>query len=350
MFTAIKMYEPMTRVMNSKSRMDEVIDGVKYNDDNAVREFCREVYPKSGQIGSPDQVWQFNTALVQVAYETIVKPNIKQVLDQLAITETVDVNTSLKVYTIDQNSDVKFTLSASGTGSKLTKIGRDRKVVQSPFTASLGLTYSVLTKTEDEVEWFKMAVSKIGDALVKFIYGRMLEMASTAGVIPKENIINGAGAATYAAVAELGRKLKRRTNCIPVLLADEIMLDYVADNMITTVGNKGLGLLTDPVKKELFEQYGCKNFGKFVGMPLDNAYTTDSNDNNKLAFSAEKGFMFGANDSQKPFVVTLIGGLTQKTNADIVDGEVAFWAEQQMAISTLYGNRIGYVQDDSVLV
>lgn len=347
MFTAHKMYEPMTRVMLNQSRINEVIDGVNYNDDNAIREFCRSVYPKSGQIGSPDQVWQFNTALVQVAYETIVKPNLQQVLGHLAITETVDANTSLKVFTIDQNSDVKFTLAARGTGSKLTKIGRDRKVTQIPFSASLGLTYSVLTKTEDEVEWFKKATAKIGDALIRFIYTRMMQLAKTNGVIPATNIIDGAGAATYSEIAKKGRMIKRRTNCTPTLLADEIMLDYVADSMATTLSAKDL--VTDPVRKELFEEYGCKNFGKFVGMPLVNPYTSDANDENKLAFNPEEAFMFGAGDSQKPFAVTLIGGLVQKTNADIVDGEVAFWAEQEMAITTLYGNRVVYIKDDSVL-
>lgn len=347
MFTAHKMYEPMTRVMNSKARIDEVIDGVKYNDENAIREFCREVYPKSGQIGSPDQVWQFNTALVQVAYETIVKPNLQQVLGQLAITETVDANTSLKIFTIDQDTNIKFSLSARGTGAKLNKIGRDRKVVQVPFNASLGLTYSVLTKTEDEVEWFRKATAKIGDALVRFIYTRMMTMAKTSGVIPGSNVIDTAGGATYNAIVELGRKIKRRTNCTPALLGDEIMLDYVAGTMATTL--KASDLITDPVRKQLFEEYGCTNFGKFVGMPLVNPYTTDANDATKLEFNPEEAFMFGAGDSLKPFAVTLIGGLVQKTNADIVDGEVAFWAEQEMAITTLYGNRIGYIKDDNVL-
>ena len=347
MFTAQKMYEPMVRVMNSKSRIDEVIDGVKYNDDNAVREFCREVYPKSGQIGSPDQVWQFNTALVQVAYETIVKPNLQQVLGQVAITETVDANTSLKVFTIDQNTDIKFTLSARGTGSKLNKIGRDRKVSQIPFNASLGLTYSVLTKTEDEVEWFRKATAKIGDALIRFIYTRMMELAKKTGTLPESNVLDGSGVATYSNLVEKGRMIKRRTNCTPVLMADEIMLDKVAETMATTL--KASDLITDPVRKELFEQYGCTSFGKFVGMPLVNPYTSDANDDSKLTFNPEEAFMFGAGDSQKPFAVTLIGGLVQKTNADIVDGEVAFWAEQEMAITTLYGNRIVYIKDDNIL-
>ena len=119
--------------------------------------------------------------------------------------------------------------------------------------------------------------------------------------------------------------------------------------MLKTYGGGALDILTDPVKKELFEQFGCRQFGKFVGMTLDNPFTSDANDNTKLAFDVEKAFMFGAGDSLKPFAITLIGGLIQKTNADIVDGEIAFWAEQEMAITSLYGNRIAYIHDDGIM-
>ncbi len=337
-----KYLEPACRVFNGKARKETVsMNGVEImlDDEQAIRELCSKVFPADGQPASPDTLWQFNTVLVQVAEQFIVKPNFDKIFGVIATTKQVDKNTSLLEFTVEKDYNIKFSMIASNSGHKLVKIGDSRKVAQVPFTIGFGITYDPMTKGEDEIEWFNKAVKEIGRAEIVYIYNKCLELLGEAGAMPAANILEGANL-TYAAVRDLASVIRRRTGGRPVLLADQVMLDSFG---------KDLGdskLLFDGLAAELFGEWAPTNFGTFDGMMLENPFIDASN--TKVAMPVNEGIMFAASNKYKPLAITKIGGLVQKTNTELKDDKVQMWVQQELAITLLYPQFIGRVKDTAL--
>lgn len=327
-----------------KSLNDAAGTIIDIDDEQAVRTLCREVFPKDGQMPSPDTLWKFNTVLVQVAEQFIVKPNFDQIFGAIATTQQVDKNTSLIEYTVEKDYNIQFSMIANSSGHKLVKIGDSGKVAQVPFTIGFGITYDPLTKTMDEIDWFNKAVREIGRAENAYIYNHCLKLLKAAGALPTNNVKEAAGL-KYADVRELASVLRRRTGGRPVLLADEVMLDSLARDMAT--GDAYVTkLMFDGLAQELFGSYAPSNFGTFDGVVLDNPYISDKND--KVAMPVNEGIMYGSSSSYKPLAVTKIGTMTQKTNTELKNNRVQMWVEQELAITLLYPQFIGFVKDTSL--
>ena len=339
--------EPACRVFNGKARKEMVsMNGldVQLDDEQAIRELCQKVFPADGQMAGPETLWNFNTILVQVAEQFIVKPNFDKIFSVIATTKQVGKNTTLLKYKIEKDYNIQFSLVARNSGHSLVKIGDSGEVAQVPFSIGFGATYDPMTKTDDEVEWFNRAVKEIGRAQIVYIYNKCLEILSDAGAMPAANIIEGTDI-KYAAVRDLAAVIRRRTNGRPVLLADAVMLDSLARDMATGDAYTSK-LLWDGLAEELFGSYAPKNFGTFDGMELENPFTDAQN--TKVALPVNEGIMFAASGKYKPLAITKIGGMVQKTNTEFKDGKVQFYVEQELAITLLYPQFIGKVVDDAL--
>lgn len=343
----LKYLEPACRVFSGNARKETVsmngID-VQLDDESAIRELCNKVFPADGQMADPATMWNFNTVLVQVAEQYIVKPNFDKILGVIATTKQVDKNTTLLAYDVEKEYNIQFSMIASSSGHRLVKIGDNGKIAQVPFTIGFGATYDPLTKNEDEITWFKKAVKEIGRAEIVFIYNKCLEILNETGNLPTKNIVEGSGV-KYAEVRDLAATIRRRTGGRPVLLADAVLLDSLARDMATgdTYTSK---LMWDGLAEELFGTFAPKNFGVFDGMELDNPFTDAQN--TKVALPVNEGIMFASSNKYKPLGVTKIGGMTQKTNTELKNGKVQFFVEQELAITLLYPQFIGKVTDDAL--
>ena len=341
-----KYLEPACRVFNGKARKELVsMNGaeVQLDDENAIRELCQKVFPADGQMPSPDTLWNFNTILVQVAEQFIVKPNFDKIFSVIATTKQVDKNTTLLKYKIEKDYNIQFTMVARNSGHNLVKIGDSGEVAQVPFSIGFGATYDPMTKTDDEIEWFNKAVKEIGRAEIVYIYNKCLEILDAAGAMPAKNVVEGSGV-KYAEVRDLAATIRRRTGGRPVLLADAVMLDSLARDM---AGDNYVGkLMFDGLAEELFGSYAPKNFGTFDGVELENPFTDAQN--TKTALPVNEAIMFAGSSKYKPLGITKIGGLTQKTNTEFKDGKVQMYVEQELAITLLYPQFIGKVVDDAL--
>lgn len=316
---------------------------VAFDDEKAIRELCQKVFPASGQLSSPDTLWQFNTVLVQVAEEFIVKPNFEKIFGTFATTKQVDKNTSLVDFVVEKDYNINFSLIASNSGHKLVKIGDSRRIVQSPFTIGFGVTYDPMTKTDDEIEWFNKAVKEIGRAEIAYIYNKCLDLLSASDALPAKNVVEGSNI-TYAQVKDLAAVIRRRTGGRPVLLGDEVLLNSIGEGMVAD-GHTGK-LIWDGLAEELFGAYAPKNFGTFDGVATENPYIDDQN--TKTALPVNEGIMYAASGKYRPIAVTKIGGMIQKTNTELKNDRVQMYVEQELAITLLYPQLIGKVTDDAL--
>lgn len=342
-----KYMDAACRVFNGKARKETVsMNGVEVmlDDEQAIRELCQKVFPASGQMSDPSTIWNFNTILVQVAEQFIVKPNFDKIFSVIATTKQVDKNTTLLKYKIEKDYNIQFSMVARNSGHSLVKIGDSGEVAQVPFSIGFGATYDPMTKTDDEVEWFNRAVKEIGRAEIVYIYNKCLEILGAAGAMPAANIVEGTDI-KYAAVRDLAAVIRRRTGGRPVLLADAVMLDSLARDMATGDAYTSK-LMWDGLAEELFGAYAPKNFGTFDGMELENPFTDAQN--TKTALPVNEGIMFAASGKYKPLAITKIGGMVQKTNVEFKDGKVQFYVEQELAITLLYPQFIGKVVDDAL--
>ena len=329
-----KYMDAACRVFNGKARKETVsMNGVEVmlDDEQAIRELCQKVFPASGQMSDPSTIWNFNTILVQVAEQFIVKPNFDKIFSVIATTKQVDKNTTLLKYKIEKDYNIQFSMVARNSGHSLVKIGDSGEVAQVPFSIGFGATYDPMTKTDDEIEWFNKAVKEIGRAEIVYIYNKCLEILGAAGAMPAANIVEGTDI-KYAAVRDLAAVIRRRTGGRPVLLADAVMLDSLARDMATGDAYTRK-LMWDGLAEELFGAYAPKNFGTFDGMELENPFTDTQN--TKTALPVNEGIMFAASGKYKPLAITKIGGMVQKTNVEFKDGKVQFYVEQELAITLL---------------
>lgn len=342
-----KYLDAACRVFSGNARKETVsLNGadVQLDDEKAIRELCHKVFPADGQSANPSVVWDFNTILVQVAEQFIVKPNFDKIFSVIATTKQVDKNTSLLKYKVEKDYNIQFSMVARNSGHSLVKIGDSGEVAQVPFTIGFGVTYDPMTKTDDEVEWFNKAVKEIGRAEIVYIYNKCLEIMGAAGAMPAANIIDGSNV-KYADVRKLADVIRRRTGGRPVLLADAVMLDSLARDMATGDAYTSK-LMWDGLAEELFGAYAPKNFGTFDGMELENPFTDAQN--SKTALPVGEGIMFAASGKYKPLAITKIGGLVQKTNQEFKDDKVQMYVEQELAITLLYPQFIGKVTDDAL--
>ncbi len=343
-----KYLEPACRVFSGNARKETVSLNEKQDlhidDEEAIRSLCRKVFSEDGQMADPSTMWNFNTILVQVAEQFIVKPNLEQILGTIATIKQVDKKTSLIEYTVEKDYNIKFSLVAAGSGHKLVKIGDSRKVAQVPFSIGFGATYDPMTKTDDEIEWFNKAVKEIGRAEIAYIYNKALELMNAVGALPTNNVVSGANV-TYADVKGLASVLRRRTGGRPVLLADAALLDSIGADMAVNdpYANKAM---YDGLAQELFGAYAPQNFGTFDGVILDNPYIDD--ENSKVALPVNEGIMYSSTARVKPLAITRVGGMVQKTNTELKNNRVQFFVEQELAMTLLYPQFIGRVKDTAV--
>lgn len=339
--------EPACRVFSGKARKEIVsmnsVD-VQLDDEQAIRDLCHKVFPANGQLSDPSTMWQFNSILVQVAEQYIVKPNFEKILSVIATTKQVDKGTTLVSYKVEKDYNIQFSMIAANSGHKLVKIGETGEVPQVPFSIGFGVTYDPMTKTDDEIEWFNKAVKEIGRAEIAYIYNKCLEMLNASGNLPSNNIVEGTNI-KYANVRELAGVIRRRTGGRPVLLADAVLLDSLASDMVTTDGYVSK-LMFDGLAEELFGTFAPKNFGVFDAIELENPFTDSKN--SKTALPVNEGVMFASSSKYKPLGITKIGSMTQKTNTELKDGKVQFFVEQELAITLLYPQYIGKVVDDGL--
>lgn len=341
-----------TRVFNNESKEEKVekmVNGVMsevvYNDDELLRAYCRKVFPKDGTAPDPSTVWKFNNIMLELAENLIVKPNINQFLDLIAITKQLDANVSLERIKIERDYNIKWTLVAQGSGVRTVKLGSEKSIAQIPFTAAFGVNYDPLTKTDDEVEWYRRTVKDIGRSKINYIFKQCFNIIKATGALPTANVYTAAGL-NFSKVKDLARTIQRRTGSKAVLLADQLLLDSLATKMLADTNNGGLApLLYDGLRAELFANMAPTNFGTFIGLPMENRFTDD--DNTKYQFDTNEGIMVGSGDRYKALQVSLIGNMVQRTHEENKDNRYALWVEQEMAITLLYPNRIGLVIDTS---
>lgn len=342
-----KYLEPACNVFSGNARKETVSlndrEELQIDDEQAIRSLCRAVFPADGQQPSPDTLWQFNTILVQVAEQYIVKPNYDTVLGAIANTKQVDKGVSLIDFTVEKDYNIKFSMIAANSGHKLVKIGDNRKVPQVPFTIGFGVTYDPLTKTDDEVEWFNKAVKEIGRAKLAYIYTHALKLMEAASALPVNNTKVGSNL-TYDDARDLAAVIRRRTGGKPVLLADAALLDNIARSMVNDA--YVTKLMFDGLAEELFGAYAPQNFGTFSGVELDNPYIDD--ENSKVALPVNTGIMFGSNSRVKPLNITMVGGMTQKSLTEIKNDRVQLWVQQELAITMLYPQFVGLFKDTAV--
>lgn len=122
-------------------------------------------------------------------------------------------------------------------------MGDSKTISQLPFTIGFAVTYDPLTKTDDEVNWYRKTIKEIGRGKLTYIYRKIFEVIKASGTLPAANVKEGTGL-TFNDIKKVARTIQRRTGPKAVLLADELLLDYIASKMISDTAGGGFTAIT----------------------------------------------------------------------------------------------------------
>jgi hypothetical protein len=333
-----------TRVYNDKMIADKT-KGI--SDEKDIAAYCQKVFGQDGRTPDPSLLHQFNNVLVETADE-IAKPRVTSMFNILANVQQRKPG-DLVMYEVPTKAKARMKWAALGTGVDLVRVEGGKKTLAVPQVLQTGFYYEPLDLVQDSVKNFRALVNQVADAKVKLYLNKIAELTSKAiesGGIPAKNIKTGSGLkiADYDKLASvLGRYGGR-----PIFVADTLMIDYFARQQVTDAEFGKFA--TDQLKSEVWESLNVTKIGRTVAVNLVNPFADDAH--TKTELPVNEGYMFagGSNANRKPFYVVEYGGMRQLSEQDPEDLRIKVKIYQEAAIEMLFGQLVGYIKDDSIML
>jgi hypothetical protein len=227
----------------------------------------------------------------------------------------------------------------------LVRVEGGKKTIAVPTTLQAGFYYEPLDMVNDSVVNFRKLVNNIADAKIKLYLqtvAKIITAAIASGKIPSKNVKIGSNVAIadYNKIAAvLGRYGGR-----PLFVADTLLIDYFAGLMGADAKTKDY--LTDTIRTELLTALNVTTLGRTTAMNLVNPFTDDANSKTELPINI--GYMFAAGAGNvKPFHVVEYGGMRQFTEQNAEDERIKMMIKQDAAVELVYGQIIGYIEEQS---
>lgn len=332
-----KLGQLFNRVLNSKETSDkDVLD---------IKEYCQKVFGDGSVTADPASIHQFNNLVVQEA-DKVAKPKVTSILGLLANVTTAKRGDLVKI-DLPKKHKAKVVWAALGTGVDLIRVDGKKSKVAIPTAFQTGFSYEPLDLVTDSVENFRKLVEDVAEAKVRLYMAqisKLVQAAITSSVIPDVNVEVGSNLtlADYNKVASTLARYGGR----PVFVADTLLIDNFAQQQATDSVVKEL--LYDDLKKELLTSLNPTTIGRTTAVNLVNPFLDETNSSVELPVN--QGYMFAGEASQKPFKVVEYGGLRQYTEQDPEDERIKMKLVQEAAIELVYGEIIGFIKDDSIIL
>ena len=339
----------LVRVYNNKMITEKDGEGIAVNKDGlALNALVGRVFGDGIESRDPSLLHQFNNLVVQTA-DTVAKDRIEDIIGLMA-TYDRESPENIRQYKINRKVKSKFFWSATASGVDLLNTNKGESITAVPQNFKTGFSYNPNDLMKDSVEGFNKLVNDIADAKVRFYLTKIYAMVATAagsGKIPARNVADAANV-SLAQFTGVASSVKRMGQSKPIFIADELMIDKFAGLM----GASGSGydvFLDDETKKSFFNDLYYTKLGRVCdAVNIENPYTDATA--TAVELDVDKGFFLSSGISEKPFVITEYGVMKQKTEDDFETDEIQLILSFSSAINLLYGEAIGYIEDDSVIL
>jgi len=336
--------EKEVKALFSRVYDNKMVCNEEQNDEKDLVELMTKVFGEGEMSLDPSALHQFNNLLIKKADE-IAQPRITDIVGLLSSTKTVKRGDTTK-YTIDTKLKAKLAWTAMGSGVDYVRVEGQKSYTPSAKTFSTGFYYEILDPSQDAIGNFKKLVNNIADAKIKLIMDKITEVIAAAivsNVIPAKNRAVGTNLtiAQYNGVASVLARFGGR----PIFIADTLLVDHFVEKV---VGDTHMSaLLTDGIKSEYLESLAPTRIGRTVAVNLVNPYTNDTN--SAVELDVTVGYMLPG-IKNKPFLTTIFGGMRQYTDFDSETEQIKMKISQDMDVTLIHGNMLGYIADDSIVL
>ena len=334
MYDTMKLKGLFSRVYDANQTTDV--------DVNEIKEYITKVFGDGSANPDPSLLHQFNTLVVQKADE-IAKPQATDILSLLATFKTSPID-RLVQYDIPQKNKAKVVFAAHGTGVDLVRVEGKKSKIAVPQKFQAGFYYEPLDLVRESVDYFRFLIQDVANAKVRMYLdnvSKLVQSAITSSAIPAANVKVGANI-TFAEYSKIASVLARYGGR-PLFIADTLFIDKIAQQQ---AGLQSGNLLTDRIREELLTALNPTTIGRTTAVNLVNPFTDATNSKTELPVNV--GYMFAGGVNQKPFHIVEYGGLRQMTEQDIEDERIKVKITQEAAVELLFGEAVGFLQDDSI--
>lgn len=310
-------------------------------DEEYIVEYIKKIFGAGRYNADPSLLNQFNNLIVEQADE-IAKPKVTDMIGLLADVKMRGINDNVQIK-IPQKNRVRLVWSANGSGVDLHRVAGKKSILATPEKFSTGFYYEPNDFVSDSIGAFRDTVDKIAEAKVKLYFDEIAKVTATSlsgGKIPAANQLIASGI-TYANYNKLASTIMRYGGT-PIFVADTLLIDHVASQMATEKAS----LLSDDTKDQLLTALAPTRLGRTIAVNLINPFTDETN--TKVELPVDTGYMFAGGVNQKPFSVVEFGGMRQKTQQDLEDERVVMKLFQSASVLLMFGEALGYVEDDTV--
>ena len=330
-----KLYGLISRVYNNK--MEE-------NDHRDIVEYTKRVFGDGSFNPDPSMLHQFNNLVVKKADE-VAKPMMTDILSIFATFESARRDEIVR-YEIPQQTRTKFRWSANGSGVDLVRVEGKRYETAVPKPFSIGFYYEPFGMIRDAAEGIRNLINDIANAKVRLYIDEVYKLVDSAilsGKIPAANVLAGdnLNLKQYNKIASILSRYGGR----PIFVADSLLIDHFAMQQATDTTFKEL--LTDPLRSELAHSLNPTTIGRTTAVNLVNPFIDDQN--TKVEYPVNVGYMLAGTQKQKPFVIVEFGGMRQLGEQDIEDERIKIKLVQDADIVLIFGQTLARIVENTAV-
>lgn len=334
------------KVYNEKTDMKFDEDKKQYIacDEGYVKQLCEKVFGDGSLNPDPSMLHQFNNVLVQTA-DHVVEPVVTEMLNALANYKAVAPNATV-IYDVPQLKNRPVIMySAVGSTADLVRINQDAKKVPAQRRVhTFGVYYNPLDFVTDSVNTFNKTINDLAEEKIRRYFGLVMQCIDKAvgGDIPAKNSLSNANI-TIADYRALENRFIRWGGK-PVLMADALLIDKLASQLVQTTNN----YRTDKLADELRGALQITDFSRTTAININNPFI--DMDGEKTQYPVNKGYIFaGALNGKKPVQITEFGGMRQTSEFETSTKRIKLQIDFEADVTLLYGRLIGVVKDTSIV-
>ena len=340
-----KLVKVGVMVCNEKADVTYDNETKKYiaTDNGYIKQLCEKVFGDGSTNPDPSMLHQFNNILVKTA-DNIVEPTVKEMLSALANYQTVPV-TATVFYDIPLlKNRPRIMYTAVGSTADLVRIDQnEEKKMAIRRVHSFATYYNPLDFVTDSVNTFNETINNLAEEKVRRYYNLVMQCIDKAvgGDIPLKNSLQQSNI-TIKDYRSLEDRFIRWGGK-PVLIADSILINHLANQLTQTTSDYRSNNLAD----ELREALQITNFSRTTAINMNNPFI-DMN-GTKTEYPVNKGYIFaGALQGKKPVQITEFGGMRQTSEVETSAKRIKLQIDFEADVTLLYGRLIGVVEDESL--
>lgn len=341
----VKVFELMERVYNGKMVQENKEENIM-GDSEAIRSLCGRIFGDGSVTPDPSALHSFNNIVTKLA-DKVAQPDIEQMLRHFANYTTYPAGTLAVEYRKDPEIGIKYKWTSLGSQPILKRAEAGEIETMKFSQIQTGITYQPLTNSKDCVENFRRLVNDLAGSKVRLIYEQimgLLKAAATNSEIPQSQVLdkNNSTMQDLIKVANIVRRRGGSGSGKPLFLADQSLISYYA-NLIET---SSTSIMSDSIKDAV---YGLEltDLRACTALPLVNEYVDGATE--KTQFPVNRGYIIPQGPkAKKVFEVATCGSMVQHTEQNPIDGWIKMVVRVSLAIDLVYGQFVGFVEEDSI--